>query len=927
MPKPPLGRLLIVDDEVELMTTLCETLGKAGFETTGVTSGEEAVSVLPDQEFDLLLTDVMMPGMSGIDLLRAALDIDPNLVGIMMTGHGTIQTAVEAMKIGAFDYMLKPFKIAELIPVINRAMQVRRLRLENMQLRETVAVYELTKAMSFSLDSSTVLEKLVEAAVQQCGADESSVMLPTQDGEHLYVAAARGKRAELILGERVPISEGISGWMAANRETLLLHDKFDDPRFRQVEPLSGSLSSISMPMLAGGKLLGVLNVSDKHRTRPFTLGQIKALSILAGLGASALESAQLYDQVLEAEEKYRNLVEQLPAVTYIASFNGGYKFEYVSPQVQSLLGFSVDEWLANPDLWKDSIHPEERNHVLRQIRQSLSISDVFACEYRMLARDHSTLWVHDEGRVISNPEDELRILQGVIINVTALKSQEQALRRQAAAIEQAAEAVAIADQTGRIEYVNPALVTLSGYARDEIIGRQGGEFRSELRDESVAASIQETLARGEVWKGRVTGNTKEGKTLQTDLTISSVRDEGGRVTNYVAIAHDVTDQVELQKQYLQAQKMEAVGALAGGVAHDFNNILTVVSGFTEVLMAERNPEDADYEDLQKVALASARGSELIRRLLAFSRKTELQMRPLNLNAEIENLRELLFRTIPKMVEIDLHLAPDLRKVNADSVQIEQLLMNLALNARDAMPEGGRIVIETKNITWDEECCSAYLEGKPGDYALITVSDTGHGMDQETMNRIFEPFFTTKQPDRGTGLGLATVYGIVKQHGGFVTCDSQPGIGTTFNVYLPAFDEEGVGTDPAAEEEALARGSETVLVVDDEEFVRDLGARFLSGAGYTVLKAANGQEALDVYSQRRDDISLVILDLVMPGMGGKQCLEHLLKINPDVKVIVSSGYSIDGRARQAIEATQKGFVAKPFKSADLLKTVRQILDEE
>ncbi|MFH0825132.1 MAG: ATP-binding protein, partial [Pseudomonadota bacterium] len=299
--------------------------------------------------------------------------------------------------------------------------------------------------------------------------------------------------------------------------------------------------------------------------------------------------------------------------------------------------------------------------------------------------------------------------------------------------------------------------------------------------------------------------------------------------------------------------------------------------------------------------------------------------PVNLNRDIEDLRKLLSRTIPKMIEINLHLDSDLKPVNADLVRMGQLLMNLAVNARDAMPDGGKLTIRTENITLDEEYCSRHLDVKPGAYVLLTVSDTGYGMDEETVNRIFEPFFTTKKVGEGTGLGLATVYGIVKQHGGFVTCYSEPGHGTRFGIYLPALEQEEVfenGVGPQAVHEG---GTETILLVDDEEVVLDLGERFLGREGYTVLTAGNGQEALDLYKREGNRISLVILDLVMPVMGGRQCLEELLKIDPKVRVIISSGISLEGWTPNIIESGAKGFVSKPALSAGLLKMVREVLD--
>jgi two-component system, cell cycle sensor histidine kinase and response regulator CckA len=381
----------------------------------------------------------------------------------------------------------------------------------------------------------------------------------------------------------------------------------------------------------------------------------------------------------------------------------------------------------------------------------------------------------------------------------------------------------------------------------------------------------------------------------------------------------------LRTQLLQAQKLEAIGTLAGGIAHDFNNLLQVTLGFSELLLAEKTQGAQEYEDIMKINQAARSGADLVQRLLTFSRKVESKPIPLNLNKQIVQVEKLLRRTIPKMIDIQMNLTADLADTNADPTQMEQVLMNLAVNARDAMPDGGSLALGTKNVTLGAEYCDAHIGTAPGQYVMLSVSDTGHGMTRETIEHIFEPFYTTKELGRGTGLGLAMVYGIVNQHGGHIACESEVGKGTVFSVYLPAFEFQP-GPEVEEREEFPAFGKETVLIVDDEDFVRELGERILSKYGYTVLVAGDGKEALSLYGSRKDRIDLVILDLIMPTMGGKDCLKELLKINPRARVLIASGYIADASRNDYVELGAKGFVPKPFKIKELLKGVREALDE-
>jgi signal transduction histidine kinase/CheY-like chemotaxis protein len=403
-------------------------------------------------------------------------------------------------------------------------------------------------------------------------------------------------------------------------------------------------------------------------------------------------------------------------------------------------------------------------------------------------------------------------------------------------------------------------------------------------------------------------------------------------SNQIAIAiENARLYKDLEKTYLaslQSQKMEAVGNLAGGIAHDFNNILQAIVGHVGLLLYDTDEQDSHHNKLKQIESSAHRASDLVRQLLTFSRKDESQLLPLNLNSEIKEVKELLSSTIPKMITVELQLSPDLEMMNADPVQMNQVLVNLAINARDAMLDTGKLVIGTKNVTLDEDFCHTHSGLRPGEHVMLWVSDTGHGMEDDVSDHIFEPFYTTKGMGKGTGLGLSTVYGIVKSHQGHIICESEIGKGTTFKLYFPTLGKPRQQLPERHEEHySPGRGSETILVVDDEPSVKKYCGELLRGFGYEVLTAGNGEEALKVFVRERKRIDLVILDLIMAGMGGRQCLEEMLKIDPEVKIVVMTGYAVDDDATQALERGAKGILNKPFRAAEIGQMIRRVLDEE
>ena len=515
----------------------------------------------------------------------------------------------------------------------------------------------------------------------------------------------------------------------------------------------------------------------------------------------------------------------------------------------------------------------------------------------------------------------------VLRDVTERKLAEEALQeseeKYRTLFEDSLDALFMVTVDGTLIGANKAYFELFGYEKEEILGHS---VIKTYADPAARPRYHEALlAKGFVKDYPLRLVRKDGRQLDCLLSSRIELDKDGNILIARGFIRDTTEQKNLQRQLLQAQKMEAIGTLAGGVAHDFNNLLTVVMGFSELLLAEKDQKHPDYADLQKIFHASKNGAELVQRLFMFSRKSEPKLVPMNLNKQIVQVEKLLRRTIPKMVDINLDLSADLPEINADQSQVEQMLMNLAVNARDAIPDIGKLTVRTSVVTLDEEYCGLHLEATPGEYLLLEVTDTGHGMDRETVEHIFEPFFTTKEVGRGTGLGLAMVYGIVKQHNGHIAVYSEVGKGTTFRVYLPIIPAD-VEPDVEASGMMHAFGTETVLLVDDEDLVSDLGVRSLTKHGYTVLKAANGREALHLFKKERSRISLVILDLIMPEMGGSECLKQLLKIDPQVNVLVASGFSADASVKETIQMGAKGFVSKPFRVNELLRDVRKVLDE-
>ncbi|MEO8369424.1 MAG: PAS domain S-box protein [Candidatus Solibacter sp.] len=491
----------------------------------------------------------------------------------------------------------------------------------------------------------------------------------------------------------------------------------------------------------------------------------------------------------------------------------------------------------------------------------------------------------------------------------------------AAALEQSGEQIVITDIQGHITYCNPSFEQLTGYKRSEVVGCNPRFLKSGEQDVEFYGDLWLTIMAGAIWTGRFTNRKKDGTLYHAEGTISPIFGVADNLIGFVAATRDVTGRLRMEEQLRQAQKMEGIGRLAGGVAHDFNNLLTVIQGYSGLLEEKLRGSDALLEYAQLISKASGHAAGLTKQLLAFSRKQIIKPRPMDLNEVVSGMRPMLQRLVGEDVEVVTHLAADLGLVRADADQTSQILINLAANARDAMPKGGTLSIRTANLDTAPDI-ETRAEMAAGPAVLLEMSDTGVGMTPATRENIFEPFFTTKERGRGTGLGLATVYGIVKQNGGVIQVASRPGEGATFSIFLPRIDDQPARA--AAPREARERGSETVLVVEDHEGVRGLIVGALALSGFQVLQASGGEEALLLARQHPGPIHLLLTDVIMPGMTGKEVSTQLLAHRPGTKVLFISGYSGELIAHRGILDAGVDYLPKPFTPDSLVAKVREVL---
>lgn len=634
---------------------------------------------------------------------------------------------------------------------------------------------------------------------------------------------------------------------------------------------------------------------------------------------------QAQESLQQSEQRFRQLAENINEVFWIVDPNKN-EVQYVSPAFEEIWGLTTETLYKHPSSYLKAIHPEDQKNIQKaqeRHRQGALTDD----EYRIVRPDGSIRWIHDRAFPIRDEHGSVTRIVGIAENITDRKRAQDELReseeRYRLLFEHNPQPMWVFDlETLAFLEINDAAINHYGYSREEFLKMTISDIRAEEEGSAflnITSEVTPLHKESGTWKHQ----KKDGAIIDVEINSHQLTfyDRPARIV----LAYDVTERSFLEEQLRQSQKMEAVGQLAGGIAHDFNNLLTAITGYSELSMKRLRAEDPLLSNLQEIKKAGDRAASLTRQLLAFSRKQVMQPKVLNLNSVVSDLEKMLRRMIGEDIELSTVLEPKIGSIKADPGQIEQIIMNLAVNARDAMPQGGKLIIETTNILLDEDYTRKHIAVTPGPFVMLAVSDSGTGIDPATQSHIFEPFFTTKEVGRGTGLGLSTVYGIVKQSGGDIWVYSEIGLGTTFKIFLPSTEESPQAYNRDCGPEEFLRGTETVLLTEDEEVVRKLACQVLRIYGYHVLEAADGTAALLICESYPAPIHLLITDVIMPGLSGPDLANRLTELRPEVKVLYMSGYTDSAIVHQGILEEGANFIQKPFSTDVLAIKVREILD--
>lgn len=624
-------------------------------------------------------------------------------------------------------------------------------------------------------------------------------------------------------------------------------------------------------------------------------------------------------ELRESEDRYRNLIMHSPDAVLVNLEN---RIILVNYTCLKLFGCQNEDELIGKTPY-ELFHPDFHDQIRERIHRLQNLGEAVPRIEEKIVRMNGEL-IDVEVLAAPFPFGGVNAIHVILRDITEQKKAREERERMLAAIEQAGEIIIITDPDGIINYVNPAFESVLGYTREEVMKRLPRILKSGKQDKDFYRNLWETITSKQTWAGRMVNKTKGGKLITVESSISPVCDASGKIVNFVAVMHDITENLRLSEQFHQAQKMESIGHLAGGVAHDFNNMLGIILGHAEMALDQVAPSQPLYNDLLEIRQAAERSASLTRQLLAFARKQIIDPKVLDLNETVEGMLKMLRRLIGEDIALAWLPSPGLWPIRMDPSQIDQLLANLCINARDAITDIGKVTIETGNISFDEAYCRNHLGFVVGEFVQLAVSDNGCGMNKDTQDKLFEPFFTTKEMGKGTGLGLATVYGIVKQNNGFINVYSELNQGTTFKIYLPRHAGHVVTNLQPVAENMISGSGETILLVEDEPAILKMTTTMLTMQGYTVLSANTPDEAMRLAKEHTGEIHLLMTDVVMPEMNGRALAKYLLSLYPGIRLLFTSGYTANVIAHHGVLDNGVHFIQKPFSMKALTEAVQNAL---
>jgi two-component system, cell cycle sensor histidine kinase and response regulator CckA len=881
MGEPLQQTILIVEDDPGVASLEKRRLERARFSVVTAANPAEAMQRLRQHHIALMLIDYRLPGeIDGLTFYDQVKAAGYDLPVILVTGFGSEATAIRALRGGVRDFVIKSQEYLDYLPdAVERVL--RQVQMEH-RLAESEA--RLAGIIGSAKDAILVAES------------DQRITLFNAAAERMF-----GCPAARALGQH------ISRFIVKD-----IHELNDDA--------------------ASGN--GSLTARVRAGTRGVRPGG-ESFPIEASMSRVEVHGRKFYTIVVRditerkrAEEQLRLLgaaVHQAHESIMITSAElapPGPRIVFTNPAFTRLTGYAAAEVLGrSPGILNGT---RTDRGVIENFEKHLSLGRPFTGEAIKYRKDGSQFIMEWHTVPLRDEDGGISHFVSIQRDISARKQAEEQIREQAALLAKAQDAIMVRDIRDRIIFWNPRAERLYGWTAAEALGRNANELLSKpgLGPELDEAR-QAVMATGE-WIGELREVARNGREVIVESRWTLVRDPEGNPKAKLVINTDITERKRLEAQLFQARRMESIGALAGGVAHDFNNLLTVITGFSEILLARVTEDDPMRQPLNEIRKAGERAASLTRQLLAFSRRQILAPRVFDLNSLINETERMLRRLIGEDIDLALGLDPALGRVKADPGQIEQVLLNLVVNARDAMPRGGHLTIETKNVELDEIYARQHPDVRPGPYVLVAVSDSGCGMDETTQAQIFEPFFTTKEQGKGTGLGLAMAYGIVKQSGGQIEVYSEIGHGSTFKIYLPRVQEE-MAAKEAAWLAVSPQGTETVLLVEDEEGVRSTVRLALATNGYTVLEAEDAKKALEISEQHDGPIHLLITDVVMPKISGRQLADQMQGPRPGMKVLYVSGYTDDAIIRHGVLQAGVAFLQKPFTPTALARKVREILN--